>query len=164
MPYQSRRHIKTLIIRVFVCVFWILVRAIYICIANIANKSPKVRRHSSVSKKHVQFPEDFKYVEEEEEILCTTDSNGTGSGTGSASGWIMDIRKTTQIVSSRNEFTETMKMWRGIHCTQQQQQLTTIGLTEVDRRPPSHLNIANYLSYMLPPPQSNNNNNYRKEC
>lgn len=36
------------------------------------------RRSSNMMKKHVQFPEDFKCLEEEEEGLCTTDSNGTG--------------------------------------------------------------------------------------
>lgn len=30
-------------------------------------------------KKHVQFPEDFKCFEEEEEVLCMTDSNGNGT-------------------------------------------------------------------------------------
>lgn len=38
------------------------------------------RRSSNMLKKHVQFPEDFKCFEEEEEVLCTTDSNGSGPG------------------------------------------------------------------------------------
>lgn len=38
-------------------------------------------------KKHVQFPEDFKCVEEEE-VLCTNDSNGNGSnGSGPLVNW-----------------------------------------------------------------------------
>ncbi|XP_031618077.1 uncharacterized protein LOC116337554 isoform X2 [Contarinia nasturtii] len=43
----------------------------------VSNTSPIGRRHSSnMLKKHVQFPEDFKCFEEEDEVLCINDSNG----------------------------------------------------------------------------------------
>lgn len=52
------------------------------CIEDSApNVSPTFgrRRSSNMLKKHVQFPEDFKCFEEEEEVLCMTDSNGNGT-------------------------------------------------------------------------------------
>lgn len=43
------------------------------------NQSPIGRRRSSnLLKKHVQFPEDFKCFDEEDEVLCITDTNGNG--------------------------------------------------------------------------------------
>lgn len=47
----------------------------------VPNISPIGRRRSSnMLKKHVQFPEDFKCFEEEDEVLCITESNGNGPG------------------------------------------------------------------------------------
>lgn len=48
----------------------------------VPNISPIGRRRSSnMLKKHVQFPEDFKcFEEEEDEVLCITNSNGNGPG------------------------------------------------------------------------------------
>lgn len=101
LPFGVAQHRNDLL-TLYLSLFFLVIQT-----ANISNKSPNMRRHSSVLKKHVQFPEDFKYIEEEE-ILCTTDSNGTGSGTGSASGWIITKFCWMQtIVSSRNEFTKT---------------------------------------------------------